>query len=426
MSIDCPRPVRRPNPSHFMEHHQRCLTTPCTASSTSLTTSSGSPSRTHPTPEPARRDRLLVRLRLRSRTTSPTTPASAGPPGSTSTRSAAAREPRPDWVVTSQGAIDTELGILKTGKEADVFLAGAGRPAATPMGGRRDGGQALPRHRPPQLPPGRVLHRGPQHEAVPRRARAQAQEHVGQASSRPASGRSRSGTRSSGCWALGLPVPYPVQIDGTEILMEWITVDGETAPRLAQTRPDRALLESYFDQLRDALATMVQNGHRPRRPLGVQHPGRGRPAGDHRPAADRRPGRQPERDGLPDARLRQRLRLVPRPRARGRRARAVRRADGARVLTHVASPLVGPDAGHTGPGRRGRARWTTSTGGWPPAPRRSTGWRLTSLDLTRRTRRWPAATSPGRRSWAARSRRAWTRASASAARSCCRRCARSR
>ena len=41
------------------------------------------------------------------------------------------------------------------------------------------------------------------------------------------------------CWQLGLPVPYPVQIDGTEILMEWITVDGETAPRLAQTRPGR-------------------------------------------------------------------------------------------------------------------------------------------------------------------------------------------
>ena len=31
-------------------------------------------------------------------------------------------EPRPDWVVTSQSAIDTELGVLKTGKEADVFL----------------------------------------------------------------------------------------------------------------------------------------------------------------------------------------------------------------------------------------------------------------------------------------------------------------
>ncbi|HZX04511.1 MAG TPA: serine/threonine protein kinase, partial [Kribbella sp.] len=31
-------------------------------------------------------------------------------------------EPRPEWVVTEQAAIDTELGVLKTGKEADVFL----------------------------------------------------------------------------------------------------------------------------------------------------------------------------------------------------------------------------------------------------------------------------------------------------------------
>jgi RIO kinase 1 len=31
-------------------------------------------------------------------------------------------EPRPDWVVTDRAAIETELGILKTGEEADVFL----------------------------------------------------------------------------------------------------------------------------------------------------------------------------------------------------------------------------------------------------------------------------------------------------------------
>ena len=31
-------------------------------------------------------------------------------------------EPRPDWVVTSAAAFDTELGIVKTGKEADVYL----------------------------------------------------------------------------------------------------------------------------------------------------------------------------------------------------------------------------------------------------------------------------------------------------------------
>jgi RIO kinase 1 len=37
--------------------------------------------------------------------------------------------------------------------------------------------------------------------------------------------------------------------------------DGfETAPRLAQTRPAPGLLADYFDQLRDAMHTMVQAG----------------------------------------------------------------------------------------------------------------------------------------------------------------------
>ena len=65
-------------------------------------------------------------------------------------------------------------------------------------------------------------------------------------------------------WELGVPVPYPVQIDETEIMMEWIThtVDGEveTAPRLAQVRPERSLLEHYYEQLRDAMSTLVQAG----------------------------------------------------------------------------------------------------------------------------------------------------------------------
>ena len=38
-------------------------------------------------------------------------------------------EPRPDWVVTASAAVDTELGILKTGKEADVFLIERAVPA---------------------------------------------------------------------------------------------------------------------------------------------------------------------------------------------------------------------------------------------------------------------------------------------------------
>ena len=66
------------------------------------------------------------------------------------------------------------------------------------------------------------------------------------------------------CHRLGVPVPYPVQVDGTELLMEWVTIDGEdgsaTAPRLAQVRPSPALLASYFDQLRDVMTTLVHAG----------------------------------------------------------------------------------------------------------------------------------------------------------------------
>ena len=40
--------------------------------------------------------------------------------------------------------------------------------------------------------------------------------------------------------ALGLPVPYPVQISGTEVLMEFIGDGTAAAPRLAQTRADGA------------------------------------------------------------------------------------------------------------------------------------------------------------------------------------------
>ena len=36
--------------------------------------------------------------------------------------------PHPGWLVTDLAAVDTELGILKTGKEADVFLIRRGVP----------------------------------------------------------------------------------------------------------------------------------------------------------------------------------------------------------------------------------------------------------------------------------------------------------
>lgn len=167
-------------------------------------------------------------------------------------------EPRPDWVVTSRGAIDTELGVLKTGKEADVDLV----ERADPHDAAQSVVMAAKRYRSPEhrtfhrsatYTEGRSMKRSRDNRAIKRKSSFGRQVALGEWAASEWSALNR-------CWSLGLPVPYPVQIDDTEILMEWITVDGETAPRLAQARPGPALLASYFDQVRDALATLARAG----------------------------------------------------------------------------------------------------------------------------------------------------------------------
>jgi RIO kinase 1 len=177
-------------------------------------------------------------------------------------------EPRPDWVVTSQAAVDTDLGILKSGKEADAFLLE--RAVADPESEQGDAAESV------------VMvakrYRGEEHRSFHRSAaytegrRTRNTRDARALAKKSAHGRAVAAVQWA--WAewealvrfhrLGLPVPYPVQIDGTEILMEWITVDDddglETAPRLAQTRPERALLASYFEQVRGALSDLTSHG----------------------------------------------------------------------------------------------------------------------------------------------------------------------
>lgn len=167
-------------------------------------------------------------------------------------------EPRPDWVVTSRGAVDTDLGVLKTGKEADVFLLERADPHdpddAVVMAAKRyrdTGHRSF--HRAASYTEGRSMKRSRDNRALKRKST------FGRLVAQGEWAQSEWGALVR-MWEAGVPVPYPVQIDGTEILMEWITVDGETAPRLAQTRPDAALLRSFFEQLRDAMSLMVQSG----------------------------------------------------------------------------------------------------------------------------------------------------------------------
>lgn len=165
-------------------------------------------------------------------------------------------EPWPDWLVTSDAAVDTELGILKTGKEADVHLverADAERSVVLAAKRYRGLDHRL-FHRDAAYTEGRRLRNTRDRRAAAKGTRYGRSVEAGQWAAAEFDCLAR-------FWSAGLPVPYPVQLDGTEILMELITLaDGTGAPRLAQTRPPQALLESYWQQLGDAIRGMAAFG----------------------------------------------------------------------------------------------------------------------------------------------------------------------
>jgi RIO kinase 1 len=166
--------------------------------------------------------------------------------------------PHPDWLVTELAAVDTELGVLKTGKEADVFLIRRGVP-----GTDRSCLLAAKRYRDAQH---RQFHR----DASYLEGRRTRESRVSRATaSRTVFGRQA----IAGQWAYaefgalcrlhsaGVPVPYPVQILGTEVLLEFIgDGDGTAAPRLAETRPGEKELADLWGQLIEALVTLAQYG----------------------------------------------------------------------------------------------------------------------------------------------------------------------
>ena len=134
-----------------------------------------------------------------------------------------------------------------------------------------------------------------------RETRAMASAPRSAATCSPGSGPRRSSRRSSRLWADGVAVPYPVQLDGTELLLEFVgDPDGAAAPRLAQLRPDPDELADLWQPAgrRPARAGPPRPG--PRRPVRLQPAGRTtEPAGGDRPAAGRRRGRQPAGSGVP-------------------------------------------------------------------------------------------------------------------------------
>jgi RIO kinase 1 len=168
-------------------------------------------------------------------------------------------QPWPSWVVTSAGALDTELGILKTGKEADVFLLeravpdDPGRRTLLAAKRYRDSDHSS-FHRSGVYTEGRSTR-----NTRDTRALAKKSEH----------GRAVAALQWSFAefdalcrmWALGAPVPYPVQVNGTELLMEFIgDADGVAAPRLAAVRSTPHELSGLYDQVVDLMRIFAAAG----------------------------------------------------------------------------------------------------------------------------------------------------------------------
>jgi RIO kinase 1 len=180
--------------------------------------------------------------------------------GSLSTYPAATHgpAPTPPWVVTSGGAVDTDHGPLKTGKEADVHLLERRDPdtgATSLLAAKRyrDADHRL-FHRDAGYLEGRRVRRSRETRAMANRTglgRALIAEQWA-ATEFAALGR---------LWTAGIPVPYPVQHAGTELLLELIGTGATPAPRLAELDVDTAELDELWEQCIDVLAAVGALGY---------------------------------------------------------------------------------------------------------------------------------------------------------------------
>lgn len=167
-------------------------------------------------------------------------------------------KPRPDWVVTELAAADAELGVLKTGKEADVFLIQRAVPDT-------DKGclMAAKRYRSNEH---RMFHRDAGYLEGRRMRRSREMRAI---ANRTSFGRNLIAEQwavaefaaLSRLWSMGAPVPYPVQRSGTELLMEYLgDEDGAAAPRLAELRPTEDELVALWHQLVEVLTLLASEG----------------------------------------------------------------------------------------------------------------------------------------------------------------------
>ena len=164
-------------------------------------------------------------------------------------------DPVPDWVITSGDARQVELGLLKTGKEADVHLIERRHGEAVNV-------LAAKRYRKLEE---RLFRNDARYRAARRTGESRLDKAIAKGNKAGMVFRARLWLATEfdalcRLWSLGAPVPYPVQKLGNELMLELIGSSEQAAPRLVHAGLDRNALCGAWDQLVDAMHGMVHCG----------------------------------------------------------------------------------------------------------------------------------------------------------------------
>jgi RIO kinase 1 len=175
----------------------------------------------------------------------------------------------PAWL-TAGDTEDEVLGLLKTGKEAEVFVV-----ERRTLDGRRSAILAHKRYRPTKVRKGELEAMGFS------RARSftnDAMYHEGRKFRRSRERRAVERMTDLGkriladrwpaqeletlvtAYDAGVTVPYPVEFTGDGLLMQMLGDDGVAAPRLVDARLDDAALKEAWDQFVDDVGKLTQSG----------------------------------------------------------------------------------------------------------------------------------------------------------------------